>query len=401
LARFFSVTSVEYDPFSPETLADPAAAHAVLLAGCPVHRFDGWDPPFYSLSRYEDVAAALRDVETFSSRYGQGPRYQEQRGMQSDAPDHTFFRRLVQKAFTPKAVAAMEPRVEVLVEGLLDAIADRGEADLHETLAYPLPTIVIAEMLGVPAADREAFKRWSDAQVAAMGEPDPNAFAQERKELRAYLHGQVEERRKAHAAGRALPADLVAALVVAEEDGIHLDDEGILNVLVQLLVGGNETTTSLITNAVLRLTENDLWGRLRADQGLVDVAVEESLRYDSPVIGLFRTTTRPVTLRDVTIPSEAKVMLLYAAANRDPEAWPDPEQFSLDRDVGELRRRHLAFGLGVHVCLGAALSRLEARIVLAQIAERLPGLRITGPTERIRPFLLWGRRTLPVAWDPT
>lgn len=390
----------EYDPFGPRVLADPAAAHAALLEGCPVHRYDRWEPPFYTLSRYDDVAAALRDTVTFSSRYGQGPRYQEQRGMQADAPEHTFYRRVVQKAFTPRAVAAMERRVEAITAGLIDAVADTGEADLHDALAYPLPTVVIAEMLGVPPADRPAFKRWSDAQVAAMGQADPDAYAQERRELRDYLAGQVGERRQAEAAGRALPDDLMSALVTAEDEGSRLPDEGVLNVLVQLLVGGNETTTSLVTNAVLRLTEGGLWDRLRARPELVEVAVEESLRYDSPVLGLFRTTTRPVELHGIRIPEGAKVMLLYAAANRDPRAFPDAHAFRLDRDLTELRRRHLAFGLGVHVCLGAALARLESRIVLRQVAERLRDLRIAGPAERIRPFMLWGRRTLPVTWNP-
>ncbi len=390
-----------YDPFSPETMADPAAAYQRLQAQCPVHRYDGFDPPFWSLSRYDDVIEALRNIRTYSSHYGQGPNMNSSGSMQSDPPQHTFFRRLVQKAFTPRAVADMEPRIEALTAQLIDAFADRGEGDLHEGLAYPLPTIVIAQMLGVPEEDREQFKHWSDANVAALGSQDPTAYAAERRALSDYLLVQADERRALVAEGRPLPDDLIAALVVAEIEGRRLTNAELLPLLIQLLVGGNETTTSLITNAIVRLTEEPgRWARLRAEPHLVDVAVEESLRFDPPVLGLFRTTTCPVEVGGRTIEPEAKVMLLYAAANRDPEQWDDPNTFSLDRDLDALRRHHLSFGYGIHVCLGAALARMEARIALTHLSARLPNLRLTGEPERIAPFLLWGKKTMPAAWDP-
>jgi cytochrome P450 len=380
-------------------LDDPGAAHGRLLSESPVHRFDGFDPPFYTLSRYEDVASALKDVTTFSSRYGQGPRYTEERGMKSDPPMHTFFRRLVSKAFTPRAVAAMEPRIERIVEELIDAFVERGEADLHHELAFPLPTIVIAEMLGVPSEDRSKFKVWSDAWVAAMGSTTPEVFAGEIAEMRSYIHEHVAERHRREQAGLALPDDLVSALVVAEEEGKRLGADEIVNVVRQLLVGGNETTTSLITNALLRLTEQPgLLDRIREDPGLAELAVEESLRFDAPVLGLFRTTTCPVERHGVVIPEGAKVMLLYSAANRDPGVFEDPDSFSLDREAHEVRR-HLAFGFGIHVCLGAGLARLEGRIVLQQVTRRLPGLEITAPPQRIEPFMLWGKATLPARWS--
>ncbi|UOY02495.1 cytochrome P450 [Blastococcus sp. PRF04-17] len=390
----------EYDPLSAEVLDDPGPAHARLLAECPVHRFEGFEPPFYTLSRYEDVAWALKDTTTFSSRYGQGPRFTEERGMKSDPPMHTFFRRLVSKAFTPRAVAAMEPRIDGIVTDLIDAFVDRGEGDLHHELAYPLPTIVIAEMLGVPAEDRDRFKAWSDAWVTAMGSTTPELWADEIAEMRGYIHEHVAERQRRDAAGLALPDDLVSALVVAEEDGERLDAEGIVNVVRQLLVGGNETTTSLLTNALLRLTEQPgLLDRIREDPALAEVAVEESLRFDAPVLGLFRTTTCPVERHGVVIPEGEKVMLLYSAANRDPAVFEDPDVFSLDRAAHEVRR-HLAFGFGIHVCLGAGLARLEGRIVLQQVARRLRDLEITAPPQRIEPFMLWGKATLPARWTP-
>jgi cytochrome P450 len=394
------MSAVEYDPFSPETLADPAAAHRRLLAGCPVHRYDGFDPPFYSLARYDDVLAALRDVERFSSHWGQGPTMRAPGSMQSDPPQHTIFRRLVQKAFTPRAVADMESRIESLAGQLIDAIAPQGAGDLHDAVAYPLPTIVIAQMLGVPEEDRASFKHWSDASVAAMGSQDPSAFTQDLVALDAYLGRQADQRRSLLEAGQPLPDDLISGLVVAEHEGRRLSRDEMIPLIKQLLVGGNETTTSLITNAIVRLTEvPERWERLRREPGLVDVAIEESLRFDPPVLGLFRTTNCPVTMGDVDLPAQAKVMLLYAAANRDPSAFDDPDTFSLDRDLDQLRRHHLSFGYGIHVCLGAALARMEARIVLRQLSARLAHLRLTAPPERIAPFMLWGKRTLPAAWD--
>ncbi len=394
------MSDVDYDPFSPETLEDPAAAYRRLLEECPVHLYKNFNPPFYSLTKYGDVHGALRDVQTYSSHYGQGPGMTVPGSMQSDPPQHTFFRRLVQQAFTPRAVADMKPRIESLVAEIIDGFVDSGAADLHDELAYPLPTIVIAQMLGVPEEDRAHFKRWSDASVAALGSRNPDEYRDDRAALGTYLLDQARRRRALEAAGAPLPDDLISRLVLAEHDGERMTDNDLVALAVQLLVGGNETTTSLITNALVRLTERpELWARLRAEPHLVDVAVEESLRFDPPVLGLFRTTTCPVTVQDVEIPEGAKVMLLYAAANRDPEAFADPNTFSLDRDLETLRRHHLSFGYGIHFCVGAGLARLEARAALGQLAARLPGLRLTAKPERITPFLLWGKKNLPAAWD--
>lgn len=390
----------DYDPLSPEVLADPGAAYGALLETCPVHRYDGFEPPFWSLSRHEDVRDALRDITTYSSHYGQGPNMSVPGSMQSDPPQHTFFRRLVQQAFTARAVTEMQPGIEALVDELVDGFVDRGEADVHDELAYPLPTIVIAQMLGVPEHDREQFKEWSDASVAAMSSRTPEVFRPQREALNAYLIDQARHRLVLEAAGEPLPDDLISRLVTAEQDGQRVGESDIVPLLSQLLVGGNETTTSLITNALVRLTEDPArWERVRAEPELVELAVEESLRFDPPVLGLFRTTTCPVQLHGSEIPERAKVMLLYAAANRDPRVFDDPDTFSLDRDLDELRRHHLSFGYGIHFCIGAALARMEARIALAAMVARFPGLRMTATPERITPFLLWGKKTLPMAWD--
>ena len=189
------------------------------------------------------------------------------------------------------------------------------------------------------------------------------------------------------------PDDLITRMVVAESSGQRLTDEAILGLVSQLLVGGNETTTSLITNVVWRLLEvRSLWERVAADPSLVDRAVEESLRFDPPVLALFRTTTRDAEVRGAAIPRGAKVMLHYAAGNRDPEAFEDPDRFSLDRPA----RRHLSFAIGVHVCIGAEMARLEARTALRALIARFPDLSLIDRGERIKPFFLWGRRRLPV-----
>jgi cytochrome P450 len=380
-----------YSPFAPQVLADPSSGYRHLLHDAPVHRCDDFDPPFYTLSRYRDVEAALRDIDTFSSEFGQGPRFTPPAGMLADPPQHTFFRGLVQQAFTPRAIEALEARITTLADELLDA-AGRDVFDLHDDYAFPLPVVIIAEMLGVPPQDLHRFKHWSDASVAAMGSERPEAYAADLQALAAYLLEQIQRARQPGAA-----ETLVTRLVRAEASGRRLEDDEILSVLTQLLVGGNETTTSLITNAVWRLLAAPaLWQRVVADPALVPVAIEESLRYDPPVLGLFRNTTRALTLHGVEIPAGSKVMLHYGAANRDPAVFEEPDMFSLDRPP----RRHMAFGLGVHFCLGAQLARLEARIALARLIERCPDLTLVSAGERITPFFLWGRRRLPVRVEP-
>lgn len=378
-----------YSPFDAATLRDHAQGYGRLLADAPVSLFEGYDPPFYILARYEDVEAALRNIEVFSSHQGQGPRYTPPSGMVCDPPLHTLHRGLVQQAFTPGAIRALAPSIEALTTELLDAVADREAFDIHDDFAFPLPVVIISRMLGVPSEDIQKFKHWSDASVEAMGAEDPTPWMAELGALQAYLLDQIRARR----AATTPPDDLITRMVVAESDGVRLDDEAILGLVSQLLVGGNETTTSLITNVVWRLLEDPaLWRRVVADPGLIDRAVEESLRFDPPVLGLFRATTRDTTVGGVAIPRGAKVMLHYAAGNRDPSVFDEPDRFSLDRPP----RKHLSFAIGVHVCIGAEMARLEARIALKALTTRFPDLELVDRGERIKPFFLWGRRRLPV-----
>ena len=377
-----------YNPLSEEVRAEPSVAYRHLLEEAPVHFFEAFEPPFYTLSRFADVQSALLDIETYSSEFGQGPRFSPPAGMLSNPPQHTFYRSLVQQAFTPRAIAEWADRITEISEALLDERGDAANWDMHDDYAFPLPVIVIVEMLGVPGDDLQKFKYWSDITVEAMGAEDPTPWAEEMMELGAYLLDAIRQR-------RADPRDdLISELVTAEQDGKGLTDEELLGVVNQLFVGGNETTTSLITNMVWRLLQDrPLWERLVADPSLIDAAIEESLRFDPPVLGLYRSTTRDVELEGGSIPQDAKVMMHYAAANRDPEAFPSPDEFSLDRE----RNRHLSFGLGVHFCLGAPLARLEARVAMRTLLQRCPDLRLLDDGERIAPFFLWGRRRLPVS----
>jgi cytochrome P450 len=278
--------------------------------------------------------------------------------------------------------------VEALTGELLDAVADKAAFDVHDDLAFPLPVVIICEMLGVPTGDIEQFKLWSDASVEAMGAEDPTPWLGQLEALQGYLLRQIRARRAA-----APPDDLITRMVVAEADGERLTDEAILGLVSQLLVGGNETTTSLITNVVWRLLEDRaLWEQVVAEPALVERAIEESLRFDPPVLALYRTTTRAVSLHGVDIPEGAKVMLHYAAGNRDPAAFDAPDRFRLDRPP----RRHLSFATGIHVCIGAEMARLEARTALRALTARFPDLALIDRGERIKPFFLWGRRRLPV-----
>jgi cytochrome P450 len=381
---------VSWDPLAPETLADPGPHWAALLREAPVHHYAKFEPPFFTLSRHADVAHALRDIDTYSSQFGQGPRFTTAGGLLSDPPEHTRFRKIVQRAFKPTSIEGLRPRAEAIARELLDAL--HGDAlELHDDFACPLPVIMIAELLGVPASAREQFKRWSDVMVEAMGMEDPTPLASEMEALGRYLAAAVADHR-----ARPRGGDLIDTLVEASETGDGLSDAQVTGVVSQLLVGGNETTTSLITNCVWRLLERPaLWAALCANPALVPAAIEESLRFDPPVLGLFRTTTRDVTLHGVTIPAKAKVYLAYAGANRDPAVFAEPDRFRLDPPRREASE-HLGFGLGVHHCLGAALARVEAETALRALVARFPRLSLASAGERIKPWFLWGRRTLPL-----
>ncbi len=402
--------SVDYDPVGADTLADPMPAYAELRKRCPVHLHDGLERPMYTFSRREDVQSVLTDPTLWSNRFGPGigmgdkvvgdlQRY--------DPPVHETRRRFLRAPFLPRAVEAGGARVEALARSIAASLAERGSAELHDEYALPLPVQAFVDMMGVDAADGDDFKRWADELTIGMTFPDRARDA--RVAMTAYTEDQVRQRRAAvEAAGLAPGTDPVGTVVDEGllshlachplEDGTWLPDQEVAGMVSQLLVAGHETTTSLITNAVWRLLEDrSRWERLVAAPDLVPNVIEESLRYDPPVLGLCKTNNQPVDRHGVAIPQDSKVMVLYASANRDDATFDRPDEFLVDRPLLE-SKRHLSFGWGTHFCLGAHLARLTGRIALRVLIESFPDLRLDGPTERIGAPFLWGRSRLHVAW---
>lgn len=348
--------------------------------------------------RYDDVQRVLSEHATFSSTMGGGdPSETGQLFAASlvttDPPRHRQLRSLVTQAFTPKAVDGLAPRISTLTEELLDGIAATGTADLIEELAYPLPVIVIAELMGIPAEDRDRFKKWSDVIVSQTREGAESAgHRTTNKDMTEYFLAMIEERR------RRPGSDLISNLLTAEIEGEKLSVAELLGFCSLLLVAGNETTTNLIGNAVLCFTEvPGTIERLQAEPSLLPQAVEEVLRYRSPVQSMYRVAATETILGGLQIPAGAPLVAWIGSANRDERHFQRPDQFDIDR--GPVR--HLAFGHGIHFCLGAPLARLEARIALAAILSRLPGLILAAGTrpERVESTIIYGLKELPVSWQ--
>lgn len=348
--------------------------------------------------RYDEVQRALSEHATFSSKMG-GDEPSETGQLfaasliTADPPRHRQLRSLVNQAFTPKAVDALAPRISQLTDELLDGIASAGTADLIEALAYPLPVIVIAELMGVPAADRDRFKQWSDVIVSQTrtGADDADHHATN-VEMTGYFLDLIEQR-------RSRPGnDLISSLLSAEIDGQRLSVAELLGFCSLLLVAGNETTTNLIGNAVLCFAEMPgTIERLHAEPSLLPQAIEEVLRYRSPVQSMYRVTAADTVLGGVHVPAGAPLVAWIGSANRDERHFERPDQFNIDRGPS----RHLAFGQGIHFCLGAPLARLEAMIALQAVLSRLPGLTLTAGSrlERMDSTIVYGLTELPVSWQ--
>lgn len=384
---------------SPEFFDDPYPYYRTLRESDPVHWSDangGW-----MLTRYDDVWSTLRDTRHFSSR-GRNtsaieaipPEARDRvRALEdhftvgligSDPPDHTRLRALVNRAFTPRVVEQLRPRVQTLVDDLLDAAEERGDIDLVRDVAFPLPAVVIAELLGAPPEDRDRFKVWSRGVIdfLATGRVTPEvieASQQHLLEMRAFLGDLAVERR------RAPREDLISRLVAAEADGDKLTEAELVTTCTTLLMAGHETTTNLIGNGLYTLLRHpDQLQLLRSQPELMSTAIEEMLRFESPLQRNPRRMAEDVELGGKRLRRGDYVMQMLGAANRDPARFLDPDRF----DIARQPNRHVAFGFGIHFCVGASLARLEAPIAIGAVLRRMPRLCLA--TEEIR----WGRHGL-------
>jgi pimeloyl-[acyl-carrier protein] synthase len=396
------MAEVSFNPMDPQFVADPYPTYHRLRAEDPVHR----SPlGFWILTRYDDVVAVLRDprfakeaIAAFvAARFGKPVPAIGLSMLDRDPPDHTRLRGLVNKAFTPRVVEALRPRIQQIVDELLQRLVGAGAMDLIEDFAYPLPVTVICEMLGVPVADHERFKGWgldiARGLDAILLPPDSEVA---RRSL-ASRHALADYFRELIAKRRSAPrGDLLSALIAAEEAGDKLSEDELLATCILLLVAGHETTVNLIGNGTLALLRHpDQLRRLREDPGLIASAVEELLRYDGPVQRTARIPSEDVTIRGKTLAKGELVMPFIGAADRDPAQFPDPDRL----DITRVDNRHIAFGWGIHFCLGAPLARVEGQIAITTLVQRFPKLALATHTPEYRESLtLRGLKTLPVAF---
>ncbi len=391
-------SDLDWDPLSPPNWHDPYPDYARLREEAPVH----WAPrtQVFCISRYDDVAAVLRDTETFSSRGAFEVLVQRQklgladlphvarflwrsrinplrvrdrmeRGglITSDPPHHTALRATVNRVFTPRRIRDLEPRLRQLVDACLASVDDDDRFDLVSALNVPLPVTVIAELLGIDPERRDDFKRWSDAIIAGSSGSLAGgfgAFLDAMGELFAFLRHEIGRRRRD-------PGDDILSVLVDPARADALDDGVIAQFVLLLLVAGNETTTNLIGNAVATFFAHPAeLERVRAEPDLLPIAIEEVLRFEAPVHFVFRRAARDAEIAGTKIPAGARVAALLASANRDPAQFADPDRF----DVARNPKGHLGFGLGAHFCLGASLARLEAKVALEALVPRLEGRRL-------------------------
>ena len=374
---------------SEEEMHDPSISASKLLNGDRVYRYDLYEPPFYILSRHNDISYALREPDIFIESHGNGPNFINSNGVLSDGEHHTLIRRIVQPNFLMGSIAKLEERLIEIAEDLLDDVTEKDTWDIHDHLSFPLPVIIICEILGIPIDDINKFKRWADATVEQMCSENPLLFEEELNLMGEYLLDLILKK-------RAQDEDdtLLSRIAHAKIDSKYLSDDEAVNLTRQIFVAGNETTTSLISNLIWRMmTIDNLWEKFVNNDIDINDAISESLRYDPPLLGLFKTTSKEVDIDGNIIPKNSKVMMHYGAANRDPMIFNDPNSFDVSRDGSKV----ISFSVGVHICLGRELAKLETRVALNALKNRFPNLKLINDGERVGPFLFWGRKKLPVS----
>jgi cytochrome P450 len=384
---------LDYDPTTPEAARDPYPGWARARAEAPI--FYTPDHGIWWVTRYADIATILKDPETFSNQgaletpsppadlahhFEQGAPW-EHTILVHDPPDHTRLRKLAQYAFTPRYVARREDEIRTIANGLVDAVIADREADLVHSYSEPLPLIVISRILGVPDEDRARLRSWTETFFTIVGagwgmsEEQQRPLWEHMLSFMEYGNALIEDR-------RANPGDdLITELIAArtEDDEPSLTTIELLAIIQSLLTAGNETSASLIAKAIYYLLRNrDQWDAVREDASLIPAAAEETMRYCGPVNGVRRRVTKDTTLGGVELPKGARLFLALSSSGRDPDTWPDPERFDITRkDLSQ----QLGLGRGTHFCLGAPLARLEAKVALEVITQRMPDLRISAGEE--------------------
>jgi cytochrome P450 family 130 len=369
-----------YDPSTAEFQRDMHEVYRVLRDRYPVYAGRG----FYAISRFEDLWNAIHDPATFSSDDVAEAAQLMPQMIYMDPPRHTALRVLVSRAFTPRRVAELEERVRQVARELIAAFTPSGRCDLVHDLAAPLPSMIMGQLIGVPPEHTDQFRAWTEAFLEVTGPAD---IAERASGIYSLFGELLAERRR-------LPSDdLMSALLAAEMDGQRLSESELLGFCFLLLIAGNDTTTTLIGNGAELLARHpDQRADLMADPALIPDAVEEMLRIESPTQALPRTATRPTEVHGTPIPEGARVMLLFGSANLDEREFTDPEAF----DIRRRPPRHLAFGHGIHYCLGAMLARLEARVVFEELLPRLGAYELADEPERFTSNWARAWKTLPV-----
>jgi cytochrome P450 len=394
---------IYFNPWDESFRANPYPHYQPLFAGPP--RIINLVVDMALVARYADVRAILLDHANFSNAQLATSGFEEQNNLfghdpsmlVADPPVHTRLRRLVSRDFTPRRIRELEPRIREIAAQLVDTAQRKESLDVMADVANTLPVMVIAEMLGVPPEMYQTFKHWSDKIVEAdnvlPGMPMPDDIKLAMSELRDFFSTQIEQRR-----GRPGP-DLVSALVAAHEQSEALSAGELLAFVILLLLAGNETTTNLIGNGMLALGRHpDQMSLLRQKPELMPRAIDEMLRYDGPVQSTFRTAICDTNVGGTDIKAGTGVFVMVAAANRDPAHFPDPDKFNISRDPND----HLAFGEGIHFCLGSGLARVEGSIAIATMLERFPGLRLANPEVPLKykgSYFLRGLAQLEMAID--
>jgi cytochrome P450 len=389
----------DFDPFAPQTRHDPYPEYRALLTGPDVpnvwyNRRRG----IWIVAGYDDVRTALRDPGAFSSAESQARyRVHLQSMNAADPPDHTRLRKFVSRAFTPRAMTAWQTVINEVADELVDAMITRGRTELVADLAKPLPNRLIATMLGIPKQDHTQFLAWADTMAEGAFAPlDWHGLALSARSARATaamrrnLDHLIMQRRRD-------PGDDLISMMTASDGNDVLTDDEIFWSAAMLIGAGSETTTNLLSGLFLTLAQRpELYTRLREQPELIAGAIEEQLRFVAPVQGFYRTATRDYTMGAQTIPAGARVLLLFAAANRDPRHYADPDTFDLLRNPTD----HLAFGIGIHFCLGTPLSRLEVSRVLTQLLPRVESIRFAGSHRYLDDPTMRGLAHLPLELVP-